>query len=131
MQAKEKAVIQVKVSETVRSINIIPVSDESLSLNFLKKHIGLSDGKSYIEIISKQILPGMNIVIVCDEEGKLNGLLPNLILPNRDFVVGDVLLCSREFNQEGEPDLFGMDAETVFSCLTPLSILMSGTIHNN
>lgn len=34
-----------------------------------------------------------NILCVCNEEGKLNGLAPNFIF-NGDVIVGDVFFCS-------------------------------------
>lgn len=42
---------------------------------------------------------GHNVVLICDEEGKLKGYEPNIELRN-DFVVGDVLFVQHD--DEGE-----------------------------
>lgn len=38
-----------------------------------------------------------NILCVCNEEGKLKGLLPNFIF-NGDVIVGDVFFCSAGYD---------------------------------
>jgi len=47
----------------------------------------------YIEIVEIT----KDILMVCNEEGKLNNLRPNLLIPN-DTVVGTVFFCSEDEN---------------------------------
>ena len=39
------------------------------------------------------------VVLVCDEEGKLNGKTPNLYIPGKDIIVGTFFICG-----DGEED---------------------------
>lgn len=43
----------------------------------------------YIEVVPLE----KNVIMVCNEEGKINGLEPNLLFPN-DVIVGNVFFCS-------------------------------------
>lgn len=45
----------------------------------------------YIEVVTLD----KGVLMVCNEEGKLDGLELNLILPN-DLIVGDIFFCSQK-----------------------------------
>lgn len=53
------------------------------SLENLQRIVG-----GFIEVIG--IKPG--VVLICNEEGKIHGLQPNMQIPG-DYVVGDVIIC--------------------------------------
>lgn len=59
-------------------------------------------------------LPSRKIMLICNEEGKLMHLRPNLILAG-DVIVGDVLFCS--YDDEG--DWIGLTDEQI-SCIYDL-----------
>ena len=116
-----KQVIQLSNKDEFLSIKILQVSDDPLELSFIKSHIGLSDGKSYIELVYKLFpeMPQINLIV--DEEGLLKNLTPTIITPTH-FLVGDILICSTNYNSEGEADLCGMTPnETKFAllCIQP------------
>lgn len=57
-----------------------------------------------------------NILCVCNEEGKLNGLTPNFIF-NGDVIVGDVFFCSA-----GEEDFESLNDKQIEMLMTFLNI---------
>lgn len=77
---KEIKIIVKKVGEPHR---VEIVNDEYSTYNNL---VG-----GYIEVVSLH----KGILMVCNEEGKLDGLELNLILPN-DLIVGDIFFCSQK-----------------------------------
>ncbi|MBW4689613.1 MAG: DUF3846 domain-containing protein [Komarekiella atlantica HA4396-MV6] len=89
-------------------ISDIDVGDEKLSEKFIKDNIGISDGRSWFERVR---FPGIGEVdIICDEEGKLKSLKPSLLFEN-DYIAGDCLIVSIEYDDEGEFAWFGLSEE--------------------
>lgn len=82
-------VIQKKVNDVFRQVEI------DNSLEAMQKLVG-----GYIEVVHMFD----NVCMVCNEEGKLMGLEPNLVLRNGDVVVGDIFFV--EFDEEGEMKSF-------------------------
>lgn len=77
---KEIKIIVKKVGEPHR---VEIVKDEYATYNNL---VG-----GYIEVVTLD----KGVLMVCNEEGKLDGLEPNLILPH-DIIVGDIFFCSQK-----------------------------------
>lgn len=82
-------VVQKKVNDVFRQVEI------DNSLEAMQKLVG-----GYIEVVYMFD----NVFMVCNEEGKLIGLEPNLVLGNGDVVVGDIFFV--EFDEEGEMKSF-------------------------
>lgn len=82
-------VIQKKVNDVFRQVEI------DNSLEAMQKLVG-----GYVEVVYMFD----NVFMVCNEEGKLMGLEPNLVLRNGDVVVGDIFFV--EFDEEGEMKSF-------------------------
>lgn len=49
----------------------------------------------YVEVVYLE----PKVVLVCDEEGKLKGKLPNRRLNNRDVIVGTFFVCGEKINK--------------------------------
>ena len=77
---KEIKIIVKKVGEPHR---VEIVKDEYATYNNL---VG-----GYLEVVTLD----KGVLMVCNEEGKLDGLEPNLILPH-DIIVGDIFFCSQK-----------------------------------
>jgi hypothetical protein len=60
--------------------------------------------------------PTRDFVLVCDDEGKRKGLVPNRWMPNGESLVGTFFICARdEVNAAHEKDFVGLsDAEVLF-----------------
>lgn len=82
-------VVQKKVNDVFRQVEI------DNSLEAMQKLVG-----GYVEVVYMFD----NVFMVCNEEGKLMGLEPNLVLRNGDVVVGDIFFV--EFDEEGEMKSF-------------------------
>lgn len=61
-------------------------------LSWLQKKVG-----GFIECVHP--FPDRKIMLICNEEGKMIGLYPNLFIAG-DVIAGDVIFCS--YDEEGE-----------------------------
>lgn len=78
MGIKESVFIK-RPGEPVRHVNM------SLTLENLQRYVG-----GFIECLSVGVYHDQEVVLVCNEEGKLRGLAPCLVSPY-DVIVGDVV----------------------------------------
>ena len=93
MGIKESVFIK-RPGEPIRHVNM------SLTLENLQKYVG-----GYIEVVRIGTFNDQEVVLICNEEGKLRGLEPNFEIPD-DIVVGDVVFC-----QAKDEELVGLEGE--------------------
>lgn len=66
----------------------------------------------YIETVSISI--GNEIILVVNEEGKLNGSKPNFSLRGCDVIFGDCFFVGEGINEDGENDFISLTDEQIF-----------------
>lgn len=81
----------------------------------LREHVG--GWLEMVHMFNRSTVPD-GVVAYCDEEGKLKGLEPNLVIPG-DVIVGPLVIANS--NEEGET--IGLDDSTIDKLLEALEII--------
>lgn len=94
--------MEILIKEVGKPFRTESVDKSTLNdLSWLQEKVG-----GFIECVHP--IPNQAIMLVCNEEGKLMGLSPNLVIGG-DIIAGDVVFCS--YDEDG--DSIGLTEEQI------------------
>ncbi len=101
----------VKFSTKEPFMTLIKVPFDGIPNKIISDNIGDSKGGALMECVYR-CFPLPELVIVCDDSGKIKGL-PIVMDSPRGEIAGDILMCQMLRNDDGEYDLYGLDFHQV------------------